>query len=117
MVLIQYVGVWILSCVVTNWVNFLMKTLLVKRAFESYKNGQFEESLVLYEEAASLYGFQLFRANILICKKEIENQKNKINSKIEGNNVVFYEKNTDRMQYMYIICISLFAIPGRAVSL
>lgn len=49
----------------------MLSSLIVKRASESFKSGDFQRALSLYQQAAELYGVDSFGFNIELCKKKI----------------------------------------------
>ncbi|MEN2385671.1 glycosyltransferase [Comamonas sp. A7-5] len=48
-----------------------MNELLTKKAFSAYLNGNYETSLKLYEKLSNIFGEQLFKYNLDLCKKNI----------------------------------------------
>lgn len=48
---------------------------IVKKAADSYKEGNYEAALNFYLRAADLYGESLFQVNIEMCKRKIKNKK------------------------------------------
>lgn len=57
-----------------------MSDLIVSAAKNSFDNGDFKKSLILYEKLADLIGAEFFSANIRLCKKKLNiNFLNEVN--------------------------------------
>lgn len=50
---------------------------VVAKASQSFRHGNYQEALTLYQKAATLYGSQLFSANITLCQQRLDTQHDK----------------------------------------